>query len=328
MAGLLSGLLFAPTCIFAQQQTTIPQKQERIEVLIAKTVVFITLVVDLDGRTIPGQGTGFLVAVPDARMGKDQGFIYLITNRHVAEAIDNVGGICRRYRILQTSVTWNLKSPVNGQRQHTETINNPPGLNWVFPEDDSVDLAAIPFGGDAAKYDVEFVSIADFITPELFHTQFDVGDKILFAGLFSPFEGANEIQPILRQGILSMLPDGPIPTTLCRPGTVYLADVHAIRGNSGSPVFMTPRSTLGGMVGSSNGVVPYGLLGVISGFENESENFSLQASTTTFQGSVQANSGISVIVPAYQLKNLLESAPLQKLRDQAAAALNEKAKSK
>ena len=212
------GLLFAPTCIFAQQQTTIPQKQERIEVLIAKTVVFITLVVDLDGRTIPGQGTGFLVAVPDARMGKDQGFIYLITNRHVAEAIDNVGGICRRYRILQTSVTWNLKSPVNGQRQHTETINNPPGLNWVFPEDDSVDLAAIPFGGDAAKYDVEFVSIADFITPELFHTQFDVGDKILFAGLFSPFEGANEIQPILDKEYSRCCPTAQFRRPYADPG--------------------------------------------------------------------------------------------------------------
>ena len=81
--------------------------------------------------------------------------------------------------------------------------------------------------------------------------------------------------------------------TLARPGRSTWPMSTPSGGNSGSPVFMTPRSTLGGMVGSSNGVVPYGLLGVISGFENESENFSLQASTTTFQGSVQANSGIS-----------------------------------
>jgi hypothetical protein len=119
--------------------------------------------------------------------------------------------------------------------------------------------------------------------------------------------------------MLSMVPDGQIPTTLCRPGNVYLADVHAIKGNSGSPVFMTPRNTLGGMV-AFNGVVPYGLLGVISGYEFETENLTLQAPTTILQGSLQANSGISTIVPAYQLKSLLEGEPAEKMRDEAVAA--------
>ena len=37
-----------------------------------------------------------------------------------------------------------------------------------------------------------------------------------------------------------MLPDGPMTTTLCGSGNVYLADVHVIPGNSGSPIFIIP----------------------------------------------------------------------------------------
>lgn len=316
--------------IFAQQspptappkstppQTT-PPKPSRVETLIAKTVVFIrTDVLTSDGRMLYGQGTGFLVAVPDSRLPPNQSFIYLVTNRHVAEAIDNVGGICEKFKILWTSATWNLKSSSDGQLEHTIVAPNPPGVRWYFPADPSIDLAVVPITLDMTRDDVEFVDLSDFITPDLLRDRFGIGDKILFAGLFTPFEGAHEIQPILREGMLAMLPDGPIPSTLCKPSDVYLADVHAIEGNSGSPVFMTPRFTLGGMVAGSNGVVPYGLLGVISGYENENENLTLQA-TTTFSGSIQANSGISIIVPAWQLKDLLESPPLQKLRDEAVA---------
>lgn len=302
-------------------QATPPKEQQRPETLLAKTVVFIRLdVVTSAGMALTVQGTGFLVSVPDSRLEPNQSFVYWATNRHVAEAIDNVGGTCRQYKILRSSISWNLKSSPNGERERTVTVPNPPGMTWYFPTDPSIDLAVTPITFDDKQDDVEFVSLNDFITPHLLHAEFDVGDKILFAGLFAPFEGRHEIQPILREGMLSMLPDGPIPSTLCKPSDVYLADVHAIQGNSGSPVFMTPRFTLGGMVATSNGVVPYGLLGVISGYESENENLTLQA-TTTFSGSVQANSGISIIVPAWQLKALLESAPLQALRDEVVVRL-------
>jgi hypothetical protein len=319
-SAFLSVVLFLPIVGAYGQQTAVAPQKPRIEVLITKTSVFITSKVEVNGRQLTGQGTGFLVSVPDQRLPKDTAFMYLVTNRHVAQAIESVNGNCQQYKILETSITINRKAATNGKRQYTETFKTPPTPNWVFPADDSVDLAVVPFAPDAKQYDVAYVGLNDFIVPELLGSQFGVGDKILFAGLFAPFEGTDEIQPILRQGMLSMIPDGPIPTTLCKPGNVYLADVHAIAGNSGSPVFMTPRSSLGGWV-EINGAVPYALLGVISGYENESENLTLQASTITLHGAVAANSGIAIIVPAYQLKALLESAPLQKLRDEAVAHL-------
>jgi hypothetical protein len=46
----------------------------------------------------------------------------------------------------------------------------------------------------------------------------------------------------------------------------------------------------------------------------EKEDMTLTA-TTTWKGSINANSGISVVVPAQQLKDLLESSELQRLRE-------------
>lgn len=306
------------TGAFAQQPVQNTPPPERAETLVSRTVVFIKLIVEVDGRLVPVQGTGFLVAYPDSRLSPNQSFLYLVTNRHVAEAVDTGRG-CQKYPIKETSVTLNLKVPdASGNRQHTETVPNPPGISWVFPDDGSVDLAATPFSDLDSKFDILPVGLPDFMSEEQLHRDFDVGDKILLAGLFAPFEGAHKIQPILRQGILSMIPDAPIVSTLCRPGDVYLADVHAIGGNSGSPVFITPRSSLGGMLSGPSGV-PYALLGVVSGYANEMENLTLQIATT-FQGQVQGNSGISTIVPAYQVKALLDSAPLQKMRDDYFAA--------
>lgn len=313
IALLVFALIVCDGGAFAQQPAQNTPKPERAEVLISKTVVFITQMVEVNGRLIPDQGTGFFVAYPDSRLPSDQSFVYLITNRHVAEAVDTASG-CQKFPVKQTSVTLNLKTPdATGNRQHTETVPNPPGIPWFFPTDDSVDLAAMPFSDSDNKFDMEFVALSDFMRKEQLRSDFDVGDKILFAGLFTPFEGEHEIQPILRQGMLSMIPDGPIKATLCKPSDVYFADVHAVGGNSGSPVFITPRGSLGGMLSTPTGI-PYQLLGVISGYAFETSNLTLQVATT-LQGQVQGNSGISTIVPAYEVKALLDSAPLQNLRD-------------
>lgn len=297
----------------AQEPGQSTPRPARAEALISKTVVFITQLVEANGRLVPDQGTGFFVAYSDPRLPSDQAFIYLVTNRHVAEAIETTSG-CQRFPIKLTTVTFNLKTPdSSGNRQHVEVQPNPPGISWVFPADDGIDLAVLPFSDPENKFDMASVALSDFMRKEQIQTDFDVGDKILFAGLFAPFEGQHEIQPILRQGMLSMIPDGPIRATLCKPTDVYLADVHAIGGNSGSPVFVATRSSLGGMLSGPNGI-PYCLLGVISGYAFETTNLTLEIATT-LQGQVQGNSGISIIVPAYQLKALLDSAPLQESRD-------------
>jgi hypothetical protein len=79
-------------------------------------------------------------------------------------------------------------------------------------------------------------------------------------------------------------------------------------GNSGSPMFVDLdkfKNTLG---------IDYRFLGVVTGEVRESSDLTLQV-TTTYSGTVAANSNVSVIVPASQVKDLLLSPPLQQGRD-------------
>jgi len=109
-----------------------------------------------------------------------------------------------------------------------------------------------------------------------------------------------------------MIPDTPLTTTLRKPGTIYLGDVHIFGGNSGSPVFI-----------STYGIRPAGpvlddefrFLGVVSGYYYEDSDLKLQIATTV-TGKQRANSGISMIVPAELLKDLiLNNREIASLRD-------------
>jgi hypothetical protein len=53
----------------------------------------------------------------------------------------------------------------------------------------------------------------------------------------------------------------------------------------------------------------------------ESSDFTLRAATT-WKGSLNANSGISMIVPAQQLNDLIESTELKNLREQMVRRLS------
>jgi hypothetical protein len=116
-----------------------------------------------------------------------------------------------------------------------------------------------------------------------------------------------------------MLPDSKMMTTTCRPGKIYLGDIHVIPGNSGSPIFLWPaRPNSEVKIGGEQNL--FGLLGVVSGFMQENQDLTLRASTT-WEASVKSNTGISAIVPAEQLKALLDSPELQRERDEVVAGI-------
>ena len=134
-------------------------------------------------------------------------------------------------------------------------------------------------------------------------------------GFYSGYAGMHGIQPIFREGILAMLPDGPM-TMACGGSTnVYLADIHIIPGNSGSPILILPALPLGSGISFGGIQNTFGLLGVVSGYMYENADLTLTAAMTQ-KGTVYANSGISIVVPAQQLKELLESSELKDQRDE------------
>jgi len=67
----------------------------------------------------------------------------------------------------------------------------------------------------------------------------------------------------------------------------------------------------------------YRLLGIVSGFYHEDSKLNLTIATTS-TGKLEQNSGIAMIVPADELKSLLDSPELQAARAAAIAAKNAK----
>ncbi|MGA7081465.1 MAG: hypothetical protein WBQ43_14095 [Terriglobales bacterium] len=250
---------------------------------------------DKDGKVANYAGTGFIVAYHDPRLTVGQSFNYLVTNRHVADCLDDD---LQPMQVLSISIQG-----TNAKTGETPIIflNDRGNAPWHYPTSDSVDLAITPinFGPDFSPTVIPleaFFSKADFEAQNI-----GEGAKIILSGYFVQLEGSSKLQPLVREGVLSMIPDTPLTTTLRKPGTIYLGDVHIFAGNSGSPVFI-----------STYGIRPAGpvlddefrFLGVVSGYYYEDSDLKLQIATTV-TGKQRANSGISMIVPADLLKDLI-----------------------
>jgi hypothetical protein len=184
---------------------------------------------------------------------------------------------------------------------------------WRYPQDNAVDLAATNFTGSSVEWQFQRVTDSMFVSQEMLDDEkVAEGDPVMFAGLFIQYVGGSRLEPIVRSGKIAMLPKDQIITTLGRPGRVILAEVHSFGGNSGSPVFVEvpiDRRSLG---------FTYKFLGVVAGEVYETSDLTLQT-TTSYKGNLQANSNITMIVPAEEVKKLLFLPEFAIERDKAAA---------
>ncbi len=247
--------------------------------------------------TKPYSGTGFLVGYEDERF-KGVSFRYLVTNRHViTPGIENgvpCHAVARSLRLdrkeADPSGTFAQILPGNALE------------HWFTPSDPSVDLAIIPVALDPSVFNLLYIPSSIILTKEQTDKEnVAEGDPVLFTGLFVQFTGQVRSEPIVRTGRIAMIPGEQVPTTLHQLGTVYLVDSHVFGGgNSGSPLFIN----LGGQRGS---VLMAGdnfkLLGIVSGYVKETSDFQLQ-SVASYAGTVDANSGIAMVIPAQQLLDL------------------------
>jgi len=268
-----------------------------------KTVAFLTLGCLSGNIPVRAQGTGFFVTVADSRLPPpNTSFGYLVTNRHVAMCWDNENN---PMQVRSVAIRLNLN---DGSSQEFTSVGN---LTWILPPDDSVDLALVPMAPDHNV--VDYLSIPDsiFATEDVVKKEsISEGNKLLFSGFFYQVPGLKQMQPILREGIVAMMPNEDLRTTTGRNGKVYLGEVHAFHGNSGSPVFVD----LAGMRGSSLRLGGgYRLLGVVSGGYGEGEQNNLVLENPL--ASKPGNSGIAMIVPASALKALLDDPRVVAIRD-------------
>jgi hypothetical protein len=214
----------------------------------------------------------------------------------------------------------NLSIPEHGIQAVTEKIPLGGGMHWFFPTDDAVDLAILRIAPDEKRYAYMTVPLNMVAGPELLKSDHvEVGNSVIFAGFFRSFFGQTRMEPIVRQGVIAMLPEEKLDTTLHKKGQLVLADLHAFHGNSGSPVF----ANVGGIRGNIVTVENYILLGIISGYFPESAGYSVPAATV-LTGEVRDDSGIATIVPGEELVKLLNSQDVRADRDEQIAKLPNK----
>ena len=299
-------------------QTVAASNPQPIVKQFKKTVIFLEtdcLVTDADGRrtVIPHLGTGALVSHRDPRFPNID-FNYILTNRHVARPGIEDGIPCQ---VLDYKVRYNLKvATANGALSEIMSLGT--AVPWFYPIDPSVDLAILPGGPDPSRYSFVDIPSSIFLTiEEAKKNQVVEGDSVLFTGLFVQFLGQVKLEPIVREGKIAMIPDEQVPTTLRTLGDIYLVDAHVFGGNSGSPMLVNlAGQRYDGLTAGYN----YRLLGLISGYMQETTDFKLQA-VASYAGTVVANSGIAIVVPAQQILELLNSAPLQANRVIVAPAI-------
>jgi S1-C subfamily serine protease len=297
-----------------QQSTLTPQEQ------LKKTVGFIRVPYrDQNGQISSVWGTCFFVVVLDDRLGKDRGFLYTVTNRHVATA----EGTDPDALASEVYLYINRAKPERNQAIAKDVVQLTGTTHWYFPADATVDLAVLPVAPQPPAADITFLPVALFATSDVLKKQrIDIGDSVVFIGFFFQFPGTTRIEPIYRQGVIAMMPDDPIKMTdgiahkFDTMEHLYLADAHAFHGNSGSPLFVQAGGFRNGSITAGS---QFELMGVVNGFIPEETNV-LVTGASTFESSDQPNSGILTFVPAQELRDFLYSPALQKMRDDAVAA--------
>lgn len=212
-------------------------------------------------------------------------------------------------QVQSLTIRMNLK---DGSSEEIPIAGN---LQWILPPDESVDLALVPLAPNGNLFDYHPISESSLATEDVIKKEsISEGLKLVFSGFFYQVPGLKQMQPILREGIVAMMPDEELQTTTGKNGKIYLGEVHAFHGNSGSPVLVD----VGGMRGSVFRVgEDYRLLGVVSGGYGEGEQNNLVLETPL--ASKPGNSGIAIIVPASALKALLDDPRTVALRDSEVA---------
>jgi len=267
-----------------------------------KTIVVFIFVPNHEGKLIP-KGTGFFVGVKNPTK-PDAFFVYLVTAKHVLQKPDD--------KSLFPLVLIRLNTK-EGDAKEVPLPLVADGLNKnVFVhEDNTVDLAVIPALPDQNKYEFKFLS-DDFITTKEDFKKLKIteGSDIFFTGLFTPHIGEHRNYPIARFGKVALVTDEKIDWQGVKM-ELYLIESTSYGGNSGSPVFFylgAEREPGSIMVGSP----ALKLAGVVKGYFGEDRPIKIiEAAKIPVVG---ANIGISAIVPAYKLHEILFGTELETRR--------------
>jgi Trypsin-like peptidase domain len=240
-------------------------------------------------------GTAFFVSVPlDDGLGYQ---VYAVTARHVIDA-------SRRYG----QIFFRMNKAAGG----FEDVAAPGQDEWHMHLTTDVAVVAISIPGE-----LEYAAIgwASFVRDEIAE-RFDVGegDEVILIGLFTPHPGTSRSEPVMRFGQIARKPFDPIsvkmdPSPNADRASVpaYLVEATAWGGQSGSPalLYLAPDRQPGKIVIGADGGGDIGLLGLVHGHYPHRQLIPLGDEETTAVADL--NAGISVVIPAQDIYDLLDS---------------------
>lgn len=231
-------------------------------------------------------GSGFVAQVPGAR-GKSH--FYIVTAKHLAE----------RMECCPIIMGFSYK---DGSKALLEADD----VHWyVHPtESGAVDAAITPFAPSQWNLlGIEPVPTDLFASSEKVRGgSIGVGDEITAITEFTRFTfGEDRHMPIIRTGHLAMLPALPLPVKSFDPMEAYVGEIE---GLSGSPVWTRPTASSG----EPNPI----LLGLLHG---QWEIAAGAVRGLSAQYTSKITSGMSLIVPAHKILEVINQPELVALRE-------------
>lgn len=277
----------------------------RVPNYILNTVAFIAEDVsgDSDVEAEDLHGTGFCVSVPSAISPGVQ-YPYFVTAKHVSEAL------------MDRKITFLVNARSGGT-----TYIEPIGRHWyTHPDDASVDVAVVPYN---SRPDLEVIpiSVRAFIErSDIDEERIGLGDEVFMVGLFSHAHGAFARNvPIIRHGNLAMVPEEPIYID-SGFAEVYLIEARSIGGLSGSPVFVRRTMSMRGetQAGDTDSLHGVGsrlyFMGLAHGHWDIRES-DLNAPSFIHDAQRGVNLGISIVVPAHKILEVINHPDLVAMRE-------------
>lgn len=253
-----------------------------------------------DGTNSLPIGTCFSVGVPNSKSTNGGHFQYLVTAKHVL--VDTNG--------LMRSNLWVRVNRWKGGTEmlplHTDKFMRP----LFVHTNGSVDLAVVDWAPAQEEFDFPFLSIDLLAGRDAVSSgKLAEGDDVFFPGLFVNYYGNSNNVPVVRFGRVSILPIEPIHwgREKCE---LYLIESTCFGGNSGSPVFVRYSVDRDGGLRLGGGELF--VAGVLIGYFND-----LQPLRWVDVAAVPVNannSGISAVVPAYLIRDILYLPELKRLR--------------
>jgi hypothetical protein len=266
------------------------------------------------GRNVGG--TGFFIGVPSKRHAKyGLAFIYAVTNWHVA---------CQSSPVIR----------LNTQSGEADIIDLDVS-NWFF--DPRYDIAVLPCNINPDVHKTTVLSSSMLLDRDLVRrAQIGPGDDVFMVGRFMDHDGGKINQPALRFGNIAADPTPMVQDKLIRAkADAYCVDLHSRTGYSGSPVFVfrtlgsdlvdDPRERAVTWEEFKDGTRFFLILGIhfaqfpemwevtsTGQLRNEASSGPLLTDGQYIRGL----SGMTCVLPAWYIKEVLDMPELRKKREQ------------